>query len=50
MTKVNAYLGEWERATPCPATSSTRRIQLDAYGSIFTELGEGPGSVWRSST
>ena len=48
MTKVNAYLGEWES---CYAVSgdliNEGEYSLDAYGNIFTELGEnGPGSIW----
>jgi len=49
MTKVNAYLGEWEA---CYAVSgdliNEGEYSLDpAYGNIFTELGEnGPGSIW----
>ena len=48
MTKVNAYIGEWES---CYAVSgdliNEGEYSLDAYGNIFTELGEnGPGSIW----
>ncbi len=48
MTKVNAYLGEWEA---CYAVSgdliNEGEYSLDTYGNIFTELGEnGPGSIW----
>lgn len=49
MTKVHAYLGEWE---DCYAVSGDLvgegEYSLDPnYGNIFTELGEnGPGSIW----